>query len=115
MSSSFKRAICLYFLDDYEDDFLELVQFLPPTAKRKSTQDLIINREQEGTYSILVQKYLFSNDDKFYEFLRITPNVFDIILQYIQDDIYIAPSQRVPSPIDPSQKLCIALRYRYRY
>lgn len=106
---SIKRALIEFLLEDFEEDFIQLFEVLHPT-KRKPTHKLIKNRVKEGTFSILIERHLFTDHDKFYDYLRITPRTFYIILKYIYNDIYVAPSNRVPNPIDPSQKLCIALR-----
>lgn len=62
------------------------------------------NRDTEGVFAIL-------EEDKFKKFLRVTPHVFDLISNHIRNDILVAPSNRVPNPISPEQKLCVALRY----
>lgn len=105
---SSRAALCL-LLDDWDDDFLEIVQTFDPT--RKKAKELFVNRRGEGAFSILIERYLFSDHKLFIEYLRVSPRIFYTILSYIRDDVYVAPTNRVHNPIDPSQKLCIALRY----
>lgn len=106
-----KRLLLLAcLLDDFDEHLIDIFEFLL-SMSRKSTQNLIKNRVREGAFSILIERYLFTDHDKFYEYLRVTPRVFYVILKYIYDDIYVEPYNRVKNPIDPSQKLCIALRY----
>lgn len=83
------RAIIWLLLDHDEDDLLELIPFLEH-KKRQKVHDLFARRRQEGAFSILIERYLFSDHEKFTSFLRVSPR---------------------KNPIDPSQKLCIALRY----
>lgn len=73
--------------------------------------DIFSRRQTEGSFSILIERYLFSDHDKFTAFLRVSPRTFYIILKHIYNDIYVPPTNRIKNPIDPSQKLCIALRY----
>lgn len=105
-----KRALICLLLDDLEEDLLEFIHIFAP-AKRKKIDNIFLQRRQEGAFSILIEKYLFSDQEKFISFLRVTPRVFYIILKHVHKDIYVSPCNRVPNPIDPSQKLCIALRY----
>lgn len=98
-----------FLLDDDEDnDIVELLFLLP--LKRKSTHEMILNRENEGTYNLLVKKYLMTDDDMFVKFFRVTPGIFHTILDQISDEITTAPCNRTPKPISAEQKLCVALR-----
>lgn len=108
------RAIIWLLLDDDDDDSLELTHILSK-KKRKKVHELFARRRLEGAFSILIERYLFSDIEKFTSFLRVGRRVFYIILKYIYQDIYSSPCNRVPNPIDPSQKLCIALRYSIHY
>lgn len=103
-----KRALILCLIDYLDEDFLEVMHFFLP--KRKKIDTMYIKRREEGAFSILIERYLFNDHEKFTSFLRVTPRVFYIILKYVNKDIYVAPCNRVTNPIDPSQKLCIALR-----
>lgn len=105
-----KRAIICLLLDDWNDDLLEMVHIFAPRA-RKKPRELFVKRREEGAFSILVERYLFTDHELFIEYLRVSPRIFYTILRYIRNDIYVMPTNRVHNPIDPSQKLCIALRY----
>lgn len=107
-----KRAVICLLLDDWEDDLLEFAHIF---GKRKKSKELFVNRRREGAFSILIEKYLFTDHGLFIDYLRVTPRAFYIILKYIRNDIYVPPNNRVRNPIDPSQKLCIALRYEYEH
>lgn len=103
-----KRVATCLLLDDWDDDFLEMVRAFVP--KRKKPKELFVNRREEGAFSILIERYLFSDHALFIEYHRVSPRIFYTILSYIRNDIYVPPTNRVRNPIDPSQKLCIALR-----
>lgn len=95
----------------FEDESLhELLQILPE-VKRRKTHKMIENRNKEGAFSILVQRYLLSEDDKFIEYFRVSPNLFHRIHEHIRDQIETIPCNRVQHPISSQQKLCLALRY----
>lgn len=104
------HIVCLFLLfDDYEDDFCSYLQAFPP-KKRQKTDPIIESRDKEGVYTILIQKYLLSNEDKLKKYLRVTPHIFYLILDHIRDDISTKSWNRVQNPIDASQKLCLTLR-----
>lgn len=107
----YRKDICIFFLlDDFEEDFSKfLVEFLQ--KDRCKTHPIIENRISEGAYSILIKKYLMSEDDKFIKYFRVTPYVFQTILNEIRNEISTQPCNRVRNPICAEQKLCVALRY----
>lgn len=107
-SMSNRVALCI-LLDDWDDDFLEITKNFAP--KREKPKELFVKRREEGAFSILIERYLYSDHKLFIEYHRVSPRIFYTILSYIHNDIYVAPTNRVRNPIDPSQKLCIALRY----
>lgn len=94
--------------DDEDDEVIELLFSLP--FKRKSTQEMILNRNNEGTYNLLIKKYLMTDEDKFMKFFRVSPLLFSTILDYISDEITSEPCNRTPKPISAAQKLCVTLR-----
>lgn len=105
-----KLLFDLLFDDDEEESigiFLEVASAL----KRKPTHEMIKNRDAEGTYNLLIEKYLFSSEDLFVKYLRVTPAVFYDILDHIRDDITTKPSNRVANPISAEHKLSLVLRY----
>lgn len=77
---------------------------------RKSECELFKNRRKEGAYEVLVCRHLFNNESKFREYFRLTPILFDYILNNIQEDITLNPTNRIPHPLSPKQKLCVFLR-----
>lgn len=68
---------------------------------------MILNRNDEGVYNLLITKYLMSEEDQFMKYFRISSNLFYKILHRISDQISTAPTFRVPKPISAEQKLCV--------
>lgn len=101
----------LLLFDDEEDDFVHNFLHLMSQTKRRRTHKMICNRNTEGAYTILITKYLLTEEDKFVKYLRVTPLLFHRILESIRDFITCLPSRRVPKPISAQQKLCVALRF----
>lgn len=53
----------LALFDDDED--LVMLQLLSQLAfKRKCAHEMILSREKEGAFNLLIKKYLMTNDDK---------------------------------------------------
>lgn len=76
----------------------------------KKTHNLFLTRKIEGFYSILIEKHLFKDEQKFREFFRLSYDQFNYVLNIIEDDIKTNPSNRVRQPITPAEKLSITLR-----
>lgn len=99
-------------LDDEDDNVLETLQIMCLLKKRKSLMhEMISKRDKEGLFNILITKYLFSDEDKFVKFFRITPHIFNNVLENIRQDITSLPCNSNVNPISAEQKLCIVLRY----
>lgn len=79
-------------------------------TQREPESELFKKRREEGAYQILVCRHLFNNENKFREYLRLTPILFDYVLNYIKEDITLKPTNRIPNPLSPEQKLCVFLR-----
>lgn len=106
------RDFILFFHDDDEEEeciynFFQTVNF----SKRRKTHNMIKKREAEGAYNILILKYLITEEDKFFNYLRVTPYLFGKILENIHDLVSTRPTNKVLKPISPQQKLCVALRF----
>lgn len=84
-----KRAI-IWLLCDDEDDILELIPHFSK-KKRRKMHEIFLQRQTEGSFSILIERYLFSDHEKFIAFLRVSPRTFYIILKHIHKDIYVPP------------------------
>lgn len=93
-----------------EDEIDEEDEVLLQYGTNMDVDDLFSLREEEGTFNILVDRHLVDKETKFTKYLRVTPYLFDIILNTIQVDLRKKPCGKHPNPISPSQKLCIALR-----
>lgn len=77
---------------------------------RMAEDDLFKSRGTEGAFEILVRRRLLSNEEKFREYFRLTPQLFDYVLNHIRHDLSYKPYNRHTKPIIPEQKLCILLR-----
>lgn len=108
-----KRRYCqiVEFLFDQDDEefIMQVLGILH--CKRKKTHDMIRNRDSEGVYRLFITKYLLTEEDKFVKYLRVTPYLFHRILENIRQNITSISTNRVPNPISPQQKLCVALRF----
>nr|CAI5847063.1 unnamed protein product [Callosobruchus analis] len=65
----------------------------------------------KGAYQILICRHLYTNVNKFREYFRLTPALFDYVLGYIKEDLCSKPTNRVQNPLTPEQKLCLLLRF----
>lgn len=90
--------------------FLEDEESSSEDEKRRSTSDLFKHRSTEGTFEILVCRHLQTNEDKFKEYFRLTPVLFDYVLGYIKDELTSKPYNRNKNPISAEQKVCLFLR-----
>lgn len=112
MDSHQIQMVNFILCDDDELDIFEfyrLFRLLP--QKRRKTRQMISNRNTEGAFNILVQKYLKSDEEEFVQYFRVTQTLFYFILSHISSDITTPPSYRVPNPISAEQKLCVTLRF----
>ncbi|XP_063912685.1 uncharacterized protein LOC135129463 [Zophobas morio] len=80
-------------------------------SKRSKESDIFKNRATEGAYEILICRHLHCNEEKFRQYFRLTPVLFDYVLNYIKDDITSKPCNRNKKPISPEQKLSLFIRY----
>lgn len=98
-------------VQEENEEILELISILPK-VKRRKMHAIFENREIEGTFNILVKKYLMLEEDKFFDFFRVPPRIFHFMLDHIRAEIETLPCNRVRQPITSEHKLCLALRYR---
>lgn len=104
-------VLSLILTDDEEDwAFLHVMFNLLPKT-RKKTREMILNRDSEGAFQILIKKYLLSEEDEFVKYFRVTPKIFYCVLEHISSELTTAPNNRVPNPISAEQMLCVTLRY----
>lgn len=101
--NDFDLDIVLFHLleDEFEEDVIK---------KRNGTRQLFKKRRTEGAFQLLICQHLIDDDTKFREYFRLTPNLFDYVLQHIKDDIMYLVLNRKQEPITPKEKLCITLR-----
>lgn len=111
MKRRLSRSHLLSLLEDEYDDMLLMLLALSCVKRRKTHSKIFGNRDKEGVYRLFITKYLLTEDDKFMKYLRVTPYLFNRILENIRFLITTTPSNRVQNPISPQQKLCLALRF----
>jgi hypothetical protein len=90
--------------------FLEDEQSSEDNTECLEASDIFKRRATEGAYEILVRRHLHCNEDKFREYFRLTPVLFDYVLNYIKGDLTSKPYNRNKNPISPEQRLCVFLR-----
>lgn len=90
--------------------YLEDEQSSEDENNRMEESDLYKSRTTEGVFEILVRRHLYCNDEKFREYFRLTPVLFDYVLNQIRDELSYNPYNRHQQPICPEQKLCIFIR-----
>lgn len=95
-------------MDSDSSDAEEDMILLKGTRKRR--HHLFVNRNVEGAYVVLINRHLIDNDTKFKEYFRLTPHLFQKLLNAITNDLQREPSIRYPEPIPPKLKLCLLLR-----
>lgn len=105
------NLLAIFLLSEDDDDDEGVVGFCHQfLLKKKPTHDMILKRDEEGAYNMLIQKYLMTDDDKFRQYFRISPLLYHTILEIISNEITSTPCNRHPNPISPAQKLCLTLR-----
>ncbi|GFY59155.1 DDE Tnp4 domain-containing protein [Trichonephila inaurata madagascariensis] len=78
---------------------------------RSEESELFKNRSSEGAFEILVRRHLHCNDEKFRQYFRLTPVLFDYVLNNIREELTSKPYNRHKKPICPEEKLCILVRH----
>lgn len=58
--------------------------------ERRSPHD-VPERREEGCFRIFVSRYLMDDDKKFREYFRVSRDLIQIILSYIEEDISVKP------------------------
>ncbi|GFT37006.1 hypothetical protein TNCV_175261 [Trichonephila clavipes] len=92
-------ALLLYLEDEQSSE-----------ENRSEESELFKNRSSEGAFQILVCHHLHCNDEKFRQYFRLTPVLFDYVLNNIRDELTSKPYNRHKKPICPEEKLCILVR-----
>lgn len=87
-----------------------LYEKLIDADKSRDINKIYKNREQEGTFKVLVERHLKENDSQFREYFRLTPYEFNEVLSSIRVDIDPMPTNFINNPISAEHKLCITLR-----
>lgn len=100
--------IAMVLAEEQDDD--DVSALLAVGSENNTVLEMFENRNKEGVYELLVLKHLSDNDTKFREFLRLTPQLFYIVLNHIKDEISSQPTNKHRTPISPEEKLCLTLR-----
>lgn len=79
-------------------------------TSRSSECDIFKNRTTEGTFHILIRRHLITHAEKFREYFRLTPELFDFVLNHVREDLISKAYNRHKNPISPEEKLCIFIR-----
>lgn len=112
MSKRLKLLASYLLLDSEESDAEEdeIIVMMLSKKKRKRRHSLFVNREEEGAFSILIRNHLMDSDSKFKEYFRLTPYLFNKVLDVIKGELTTQKSIRYPEPISPRLKLCLTVR-----
>lgn len=91
---------------------IEDEQFQPLQKKfRSSVSPMFLSRDQEGTYVTYFCRYCKDDDKVFRKFVRLGPEEFYKLLECIEADIHVEPTNRYPNPINAEHQLALTLRY----
>lgn len=104
------NAFKLLLLDSDSDDDEYIIINLNRKKKRSKTHQSILNRDSEGIFTIYFKKYLLNDENRFKKYLRVSQEVFTMLLNAIKFDIEKEPCNRNLKPISPAHKLCLTLR-----
>ncbi|GFY29166.1 hypothetical protein TNCV_4722941 [Trichonephila clavipes] len=77
-------ALLLYLEDEQSSE----------EENRSEESELFKNRSSEGAFQILVCRHLHCNDEKFRQYFRLTPVLFDYVLNNIRDELTSKPYNR---------------------
>ena len=77
---------------------------------RSKESEMFKSRYEEGAFFNLVRRHLYSNDEKFRQYFRFTPLLFDYVLNHIRGELITKAYNRNKNPISPEHKLCIFIR-----
>lgn len=78
--------------------------------KRSKESEIFRNRATEGAFKILVRRHLHCNEERFKQYFRLTPALFDYVLHHIKEDLISNAYNRHMQPILPEEKLCLFIR-----
>lgn len=93
-----------------EEAFEDELIFNLIKKKRKPPHNLFSMRESEGFFNKLINEHLVTDNNKFRDFFRVNQQQFHFILSFVKDELTKEPTQRVPRPILPDEKLAVTLR-----
>ena len=97
-------------MDDLDTALLIYLEDESSEDERLEESQLFECRSTEGAFSILIVRRLHCNEEKFREYFRLTPVLFDYVLNHIRDQLTSRPYNRHRNPISSEEKLCLFLR-----
>ena len=97
-------------MDDLDTTSLIYLEDESSEDERLGESELFKCRYTEGAFSILVVRRFHCNEEKFREYIRLTPFLFDYVLNHIRDQQTSRSYNRHKNPISPEEKLCLFLR-----
>lgn len=108
MEDDHTNLLLLWLLQDEEEEEYELLCL--ERKKPKKAHEMFAARNEEGAFNILICRHLLEDDTKFKEYFRLTPYMFNYVLQFIKDDLTKTSNNKHQNPISPEQQLCLTLR-----
>lgn len=97
-------------LEEEEDDDLILLLLTHNNVGKKKVNALFTTRSLEGFSTILINRHLINDEEKFRLFFRLNVNQFNYVLSMIEAVVKREPYNRVRKPITPAEKLAVTLR-----
>lgn len=108
---------------DYHDWYHQVVfqkkvqlmtHLLTPVMKKRSrtcdVHPIYQRRIEQGAYHNLIAEMRLTNESQYFNYLRMTPEMFDILLSYVGPVIKKNLNYR-DDVISPGQRLALTLRY----
>ncbi|GFQ77872.1 hypothetical protein TNCT_450521 [Trichonephila clavata] len=71
--------------------YLEDEQSSEEESNRSEENELFKNRSSDGAFEILVRLHLHYNEEKFRQYFRLMPVLFDYVLNNIRDELSSKP------------------------
>ncbi|XP_033113428.1 protein ANTAGONIST OF LIKE HETEROCHROMATIN PROTEIN 1-like [Anneissia japonica] len=99
--------------DDSDEDIVLAVIISNKSKKRKRKEwvnEVCCERKEFGQFETLVKRNLSTDEDKFFNYFRMTPHQYGTVLSLVKDDIKKCDT-RLRKTIPAEERLSICLRY----
>ena len=93
--------------EEQDDDELLLYCLLVTKSKRKPIKKLYQARTHEGSFNILIERHLKTDEELFRRFCRLNYDQFNFVLSLVHEDL---KSHTTRNTITAEEKLFITLR-----